>query len=254
VTLNAALAEELPGALERDELRLHFQPAIRLEDGSMRGAEALVRWQHPELGLVPPAQFIPAAEEGGLMRAVGQWVLEQACRQVTRWNRLVRPALVVSVNLSARQLHDPEVVADVRRVLRETETDARHVCLEVSERALAAAGDGVVDVLERLKTLGVQLAVDNFGSGPSVLAYLRMLPVDQLKLDRVLTDGLHDPRGVVVVQAVVDMAHALGMAAVAEGVETADQVKHLQAVGCDLAQGYFLGRPGEPAALTGLLG
>jgi len=174
----------LPFALVRDEFRLHYQPAIRLRDGAMRGAEALVRWQHPEYGLIAPAEFIPAAEEAGFMREIGTWVLTEACRQVTRWNRLVRPALTVAVNLSAYQLHEPSLLEDVTRVLTETGTSPADVCLEIAEGALLAETERVIEVLEQLKALGVLLAIDDFGAGQSALGYLRRLPVDILKLDR----------------------------------------------------------------------
>jgi diguanylate cyclase (GGDEF)-like protein len=243
----------LPFALMRDELRLHYQPAVRLGDGAMRGAEALVRWQHPDYGLMPPADFIPAAEEAGFMREIGLWVLTEACRQVTRWNRLVRPALTVAVNLSANQLHEPDLLDDVTRVLADTGTAPADVCLEIAEGSLLSEPDRVLSVLRGLKDLGVLLAIDDFGAGQSALGYLRRLPVDILKLDRTLAEGLRDPRGVAVVRAVIDMSHALGFTVVAEGVETSGQVDQLAELGCDLAQGYFLGRPDEASAMSGLL-
>ena len=243
----------LHGALDRGDLRLHYQPAIRLSDGAMRGVEALIRWQHAEHGLIAPAQFIPIAEETGLMRPIGEWVLTEACRQVARWNRIVRPALHVSVNLSARQLLDDDLVGDVERVLAAAGADPASVCLEVSEAALTVDGERVLAVLERLKALGVHLAIDDFGAGLSALGYLRRLPVDVLKLDRMLAQGLSDPRGVAVVRSVIDMAHALGLVVVAEGVESSGQLDCLAELGCDLAQGYFLGRPAEAGAMSGLL-
>jgi diguanylate cyclase (GGDEF)-like protein/PAS domain S-box-containing protein len=247
------IRNSLPGALDRGELCLHYQPAIRLSDGAMRGAEALVRWQHPTEGLIAPAEFIPVAEEAGLLRAIGMWVLTEACRQVSRWNRLVRPALHIAVNLSARQLLDPTVVADVAHVLADTATDPGNVCLEVRESALVDDTDAVIDALHRLKELGVRLAIDDFGAGQSALGHLRQVPVDVLKLDRVLAQGLSDPKGVAVVRSVIELAHALDLVVVAEGVETSGQLDQLAALGCDLAQGYFLGRPADAGAMSGLL-
>jgi diguanylate cyclase (GGDEF)-like protein len=244
-----AIRNGLHGAVERGDLRLHYQPVIRLGDGAMRGAEALVRWQHPDFGLMAPHQFLPVAEDAGLMRELGAWILTEACRQVTRWNTLVRPALMVSVNLSVRQVLDPRLVDDVRRVLAETATEADHLCLEVSEGALLDDGDRVLGALHQLADLGVHLAIDDFGAGQSALGYLRLLPVHILKMDRALAEGLQDPRGVAVVRSVIGMAQSLGFQVVAEGVETAGQAEQLADLGCDLAQGFFLGRPGEAAAM-----
>jgi diguanylate cyclase (GGDEF)-like protein/PAS domain S-box-containing protein len=243
----------LPGVLDRDELRLHFQPAIRLNDGAMRGAEALVRWEHPEYGLIPPREFIPVAEESGLMARIGRWVLAEACRQATRWNRIVQPALRVAVNLSAGQLRDPCLVDDVRTVLADTGTAPSHLCLEVAEATLVHDVDAAVAVLAELKAVGVLLAIDDFGAGPSALGHLRRLPADVIKLDSSLAHGLGDLRGVAVVRSVVDLAHGLGLVVVAEGVESSSQADRLATLGCDLAQGYFLGRPNEAPALAGLL-
>ena len=243
----------LHGALDRNELRVHFQPAVRLSDGAMRGAEALVRWQHPEHGLVTPSEFIPIAEEAGLIREIGEWVLREACRQVTRWNAIVRPALTVSVNISKRQLLDETLPADVSRVLAETGAAPDSICLEIAEGVLLEDGDRVIEVLHDLKAVGVQLAIDDFGAGQSALGYLARIPVDVLKLDRALASGLGDPRGVAVVKAVIDMAHSLGFTAIAEGVETAGQLEWLDALGCDLAQGFFVGKPAEAGAMSGLL-
>jgi EAL domain-containing protein (putative c-di-GMP-specific phosphodiesterase class I) len=187
------------------------------------------------------------------MREIGSWVLREACQQVARWNRLVRPALVISVNLSGRQLADEALAEDVARVLAETGADPAHVCLEFSEGELLDDADRVIAVLHQLKNIGVRLAIDDFGAGQSALGYLARIPVDVLKLDKALSDGLRTPRGVAVVKSVIAMAHALGFEAVAEGVESAGQVEKLVALGCDSAQGYFLGRPGEAGTMTGLL-
>ena len=242
------LRSALHGALERDELRLHFQPAVSLRDGALHAVEALLRWQHPVRGLVGPDEFIPVAEDEGLMGAIGEWVLRQACEQLGRWNRIVHPPLVVAVNVSGRQLSAPGLVDNVAKVLAETGTDPRCLCLEVGESALSNDENGDLgEVLGRLRDLGVRLAVDDFGAGQAALATLARVPIDVLKLDKALADGLDDgERGTAVVRAMVELGHALGLVVVAEGVETAGQLAALEEAGCDAAQGFLLGRPVAP--------
>ena len=233
-------------ALERHELRIFYQPIVDLRRGTIDGVEALLRWEHPERGLLPPVEFITVAEETGLIVPIGSWVLDQACRQVQRWQSVAvgdRP-LRLSVNLSGRQLGHPRLVEDVASVLNDTSINPAHVELEITESVLMDDVDMSAETLGRLHTLGVKLAVDDFGTGYSSLSYLRRFPVDLLKVDRSFVDGLgEDPSDSAIVTAIITLAHALGLNAVAEGVESPLQLAELRRLGCDRAQGYFMARP-----------
>ncbi|MEC4721662.1 EAL domain-containing protein [Noviherbaspirillum sp. CPCC 100848] len=231
-------------ALERRELSLHYQPRIDLKTMSIVGMEALARWHHPELGDVPPMQFIPIAEENGLIETIGHWVLEEACTQAQRLLGKFGRQLRISVNLSARQLKSRSIVEQVRGVLDRTGIPPQLLELELTESALIDDIAHSAGVLKQLKCLGIQLAVDDFGTGYSGLAYLRRFPLDVLKLDRSFV--MHqdeDENSSEFIKAFVDMAHALKMAVVAEGVETAETLQFLRNASCDEAQGYFLARP-----------
>jgi diguanylate cyclase (GGDEF)-like protein len=245
-----AIESALHRAVERGELRLHYQPVVDLADGTVVGVEALVRWEHPERGLLPPLAFIPVAEETGLIVPIGTWALEEACRW---WASLPAEQRVpVSVNLSPRQLAGPELVDTVTRVLAETGTPPSELCLEVTENVLIADMAVARLRLEELRALGVVLAIDDFGTGYSSLAYLRSFPFDVVKLDRGFVANLATSDvDVEIVGAVVRMATALGLCVVAEGVESADQLAGLRAVGCTRAQGYLFARP-QPADLLRL--
>ena len=237
--------ERLRRAIEGGELRVHYQPEVDLQDGRVTGVEALVRWDDPDRGLVPPADFIPLAEESGLIVPLGEWVLAEACRQWVAWGR---DDITVSVNLSARQLHDADVVEMVARTVRETGISPGALCLEITESGLVASGHRTTSCLAGLREIGVTLAVDDFGTGYSSLAYLKEFPVDLLKIDRSFVGGLgSSPQDGPIVAAVVDLAHALGLRTVAEGVESEAQLAELRARGCDLAQG-FLWSPALPPA------
>jgi EAL domain-containing protein (putative c-di-GMP-specific phosphodiesterase class I) len=245
----------LSQALERGELRLHYQPIIGLADGTMRGIEALVRWEDPERGLVAAADFLPAAEAGGFIGAIGAWVLERAVRQVGRWNQLVQPPLVASVNVSGRQLGDRRLVLDLRRILDETGAAAAHVCLEVTEVVLARGTDAMLAVLTEVGQMGVSLAIDDFGMGRAPLRLLAQLPVHELKLEPGLVQALgQGQRGEAVVAGAIEFGHRLGLSVTAKGVETAAQRDALAALGCDQGQGYFLARPDDAGAVQRLLG
>jgi diguanylate cyclase (GGDEF)-like protein/PAS domain S-box-containing protein len=234
---------ELHRALERDELRLHYQPVVRLEDGRVTGFEALVRWQHPERGLVGPGEFIPLAEDTGLVVPIGSWVLHEACRELVRWH--ARGArLSVSVNLSPRQLAEATLPDEVSRILRDTGVQPDAVWLELTESTLMHDAEATIHSLGALRALGVHLAVDDFGTGYSSMAYLKRFPVDSLKIDRAFVDGLgRDGEDSAICTAVVSLAHALGLRAVGEGVETTDQLTALRSLGCDFGQGFLFGRP-----------
>ncbi len=234
-------------ALERDELRIFFQPIVELGGGSCSGAEALVRWQHPDRGLVAPDAFIDLAEETGLIVPIGAWVLEESCRQLMEWrvNAQVSPTFSVAVNLSARQLAQADLVERVAAALERTGAPPELVCLEITESVLMA--ETTIEAIDALRALGVRLSIDDFGTGYSSLGYLRRFPVDSVKVDRSFVDGLGtEAEDSAIVGAVVGLGHALGLSVVAEGVETELQLSELVAMGCDRAQGFFFARP-QPA-------
>ncbi len=240
------LRSDLRRAMERGEFVVHYQPVVLLQTGRVVGMEALVRWEHPEHGVVLPGEFVPLAEETGLIVPIGLWVLREACRRAKEWQGLVPgdPPLVMCVNLSARQLGDPQLVPDVVRILQETGLGPRHLTLEITESALV--DDGVLreGALERLRGLGVRLAVDDFGTGYSSLSYLRRLPADMLKIDGSFVEGIEGgAKDEVLLSGVIGIAHGLSMLVVAEGVESAGQARRLEALGCDLAQGFYFARP-----------
>ena len=218
---------------------------MALTTGRLAGLEALVRWRHPQRGLLAPAAFIPLAEESGLIRPIGQWVLEEACRQTRSWReQMPDVAFSTSVNLSACQLRQPTLLADVARALRESGVDPCCIELEMTESVAMEDAETTITMLQQLKALGVHLAIDDFGTGYSSLGYLQRFPVDVLKIDRAFVAGLRgDNADASIVHAVVSLGHALGLMVVAEGVETAEEVHQLQALGCDLAQGYYFARP-----------
>ncbi len=244
-------------ALERGELRLHYQPTIDVIEQRVVGFEALVRWQHPTRGLLAPSEFIPLAEETGLIVGIGDWVLRQACVDAAQW-RLTpagEPPLTLSVNLSVRQFAQPDLVASISQVLAETGTDPTSVCLEITESAMMESGTDGAAMLLRLKALGVRLAIDDFGTGYSSLAHLRRFPIDVLKIDRTFVDALgRTPQDASIAAAIISLAHALGLQTIAEGIETGDQLDLLAALGCDVAQGFLFARPRpvlEAAELVG---
>jgi diguanylate cyclase (GGDEF)-like protein/PAS domain S-box-containing protein len=237
---------ELRRALDRGELRLHYQPQVDLRTARIVGLEALVRWEHPERGLVPPGSFIPIAEETGLILPIGRWVLETACRQASLWraDAEIGLDLVMAVNLSPRQFRHPRLVQDVGQVLAESGLDASGLEVEITEGTAMGDADATVKTLEHLKAIGIRLAIDDFGTGYSSLGYLKRFPIDVLKVDRSFVAGLPQNRGdAAIVRAVVGLSRALGLKAVAEGVETPEQLAELRGLGCDQGQGYLFGRP-----------
>jgi diguanylate cyclase (GGDEF)-like protein len=245
------LLEQLRTALREDQLRVHYQPRIDLRSGTIRGVEALVRWEHPERGLLSPAHFIEAAEQSGLIRDVGSWVLQQAVLQVAGTQRMsdvhrggVPADLQVSVNVSARQLSDPELPMRVASILARAGLHAPRLVLEITETALMSQPETALVTLRRLKELGVLLAVDDFGTGYSSFSYLKQFPVDELKIDRSFVSELTSDVGdAAIVASCVHLAHAMGKVVVAEGVETVAQQRALRALDCDQAQGYLFSRP-----------
>ena len=250
-----ATENALHRALERGELLVFFQPVISLSHARVIGAEALVRWQHPERGLIAPGEFVPLAEETGLVVELGTWVLEHAAREAARWQLESDHPFVVSVNLSARQLAQPDLAERIADIINRTGVQAQNLCLEITESVLMDDAEGVITVIERVRALGVRLAIDDFGTGYSSLGYLKRFPVDQVKIDRSFVDGLgSDPGDAAIVSAVIGLAHALDLQVVAEGVETEGQLAELLALGCDEAQGYFFAPPQPIQDLRGLIG
>ena len=247
--------QALRQAVENGELRLVYQPKVALDSDRIMGVEALLRWEHPELGTVSPMDFIPLAEETGLIVPIGAWVLEEACRQWCQWRESFpdRSPLLVAVNVSGRQL-DAALVEYVEGVLARSGMDPATLCLEVTESVVMDNIETTIGVLRALSALGVKLSLDDFGTGYSSLAYLKRLPLDMVKIDRAFVSGLgHDNEDTAIVAAIMGMAHALDMSVVAEGVETEDQLSGLRRLGCEYAQGYYFSRPQPPDAIAELL-
>jgi diguanylate cyclase (GGDEF)-like protein len=244
-------------ALDHDGLRLHYQPLVDLTTGALAGAEALVRLHDRERGLIPPAEFIPVAEETGLVVPLGAWVVAEAAGQAAAWRALQpveAPPMTVSINLSGRQLKTPGFAVEVGAAIARSGADASRLCFEVTENTLLDAGGASVEALQELKALGVRLAIDDFGTGHSSLTWLRRIPADFLKVDKMFVAGLGtNADDTAIVRAVIDLGRALGLTTVAEGVETAEQLGGLREMGCDWAQGFRLAHPGPAEAVTRLL-
>ncbi|GAA1202146.1 cyclic Di-GMP phosphodiesterase RmdA [Streptomyces hebeiensis] len=263
------LTTALPAALERGEFFIEYQPLVHLDDGSVHGAEALVRWCHPQHGVLGPDRFIPLAEHTGLIVPLGRWVLEQSVRQAMAWHEQLSGGsggaggaggaagpLRINVNLSPTQLHHPGLVGDTVEVLDRVGLPPGSLCLEVTESALIGADEDLLKPLRQLSEMGVDIALDDFGTGYSNLANLRRLPVSVLKLDRSFTQGMQrhpaDPVDLKIVEGIVSLAHSLELAVTVEGVETGAQAEQLRRLGCDTAQGWYYARPGPPERLHAL--
>ncbi len=249
-----ALSAAIPAALDRGEFYLDYQPLTSLRDGRVLGMEALVRWRHPELGVLRPDSFIPLAEETGLIVRLGSWVLAEACREAGTWPGADGDAPFVSVNLAVRQLHRADLVTEVRGVLGRTGLPPHRLQLEITESTMMSTVVEPVRALRVLGDLGVRVAIDDFGTGYCNLAYLRDLPVDELKVAGEFVTGLRAPGSRTderILASLVSLAHALDLTVTAEGVETADQADRLRAIGCDAGQGWHFGRPGPAAPHLG---
>ncbi len=239
-----SLESGLRRALEREEFLLHYQPKVNLETGDITGVEALIRWRQPDRGLVPPSQFVPIAEDCGLILHIGRWVLREACRQARAWQDAGLPTVPVAVNVSAVEFRDKGFVEGVRAILSETGLEARYLDLELTEGVLMEDGESTAAVLRTLKMMGVHLAVDDFGTGYSSLSYLRQFPIDVLKIDKSFVHQISgDPNDSAIVSAVIDMGKNLKQRVVAEGIETQEQLAFLQARHCAEGQGYLFSRP-----------
>ena len=248
------LENDLRHAVERDEFVVHFQPMLDVKTGAILGLEALVRWRHPTRNLVPPSEFVPAAEETGLIGPIGEWVLTHACAQVRAWHNAGYPELRVSVNCSAQQFQREGFVETVRRIVRETGLPARCLELEITESVIIQHSQEVMGRFEALEDMGVRISIDDFGTGYSSLSYLKRIAVSQLKIDQSFVRDIHsDPDDAAIVSAIIAIAHSLGLEVVAEGVETPEQLAFLRSLGCDAAQGYYFSRPVPPEELAQLL-
>lgn len=249
------IANGLHQALQRGELLLDYQPQVDLKSGEILAAEALLRWHHPDLGPLPPSEFVKVAEETGLILPIGDWVLRQACQQLKRWREGGHPYLRIAVNLSVEQFRRPEFPESVFRILRETGLPAAALDLEITEGTLMMQSPENIAIVERLAGTGIQLAVDDFGTGYSSFAYLQRFPIDTIKIDQSFVDGVpREPSDSAIVTAIIAMAEGLKLHVVAEGVETAEQAAFLLGRGCIAAQGHFYHRPLPAAAMQALLG
>jgi diguanylate cyclase (GGDEF)-like protein/PAS domain S-box-containing protein len=249
-----SLESSLRCALEREEFLLHYQPKVNLDTGEITGVEALIRWQQPDRGLLQPAQFVPIAEDCGLIVQIGRWVLREACRQARAWQKAGLPLLPIAVNVSAVEFRDEGFVGGVRAILSETGLEARYLELELTEGVLMEHAESTAAVLQELKTMGVHLAVDDFGTGYSSLSYLQQFPIDVLKIDQSFVHRITgDPDDSQIVSAIISMGKSLKHLVVAEGIETQEQSAFLQAQHCAEGQGYLFSRPLAAAQFAHLL-
>lgn len=241
-------------ALEGDQLRLYYQPQVALDTGRIVGVEALLRWQHPQMGLVMPGDFIPLAEETGLIVSIGAWALKTACAQARSWQEAGLHPVIMSVNLSVRQFMQASLAKDLARLLQETGLNAEYLKLEITESLLMRDTDGAIPTLHALKTMGVGISIDDFGTGYSSLNYLKRFPITQLKIDRsFVQDITTDPGDAAITQSIIALGHSLGLSVIAEGVETREQMDFLKARHCDQMQGYYVSRPLPAQEMTALL-
>jgi diguanylate cyclase (GGDEF)-like protein len=248
------LEAHLRRAVDRDEFVLHYQPIVELTGGRVNGVEALVRWRHPQRGIIPPLKFVPLAEETGLIVPIGLWVLHEACQQARAWNLgRVGPPLTISVNLSARQVQQPDLPGVVAQILLETGLDPSCLVLEITESLLLHDTEATMEQLQHLKALGLRLALDDFGTGYASLAYLRRFPIDIIKIDKSFVDEIACGPDTSLARAIVQLGQTLRLGTVAEGIEAADQLAELRAAGCQLGQGYYFAKPLEREEVETLL-
>jgi diguanylate cyclase (GGDEF)-like protein len=240
----ATLESELHQALRLGQLELYYQPKVDTASGDVRSAEALIRWRHPQRGLIPPIQFIPLAEECGLIHDIGAWVVREACRQCAAWQRAGVPAVRVAVNVAASQFRRGDLLDVIRGALEDAQLDPQYLEIELTESVVMTDPEGTAAILEQLSRMGVLVSVDDFGTGYSSMNYLRRFPIDKLKIDRgFLKDLLSSSDDASIVRAIISLAHSLRLKVVAEGVETPEQLRFLQTLGCDQYQGYHFSPP-----------
>ena len=246
---------DLRRALQREEFRVFYQPIVSTDSRQVRGFEALVRWEHPEQGLLAPLRFMPVAEETGLVIAIDQWVLRQACMQLREWQQEfpMNPLLSISVNLSGKQFAHPDLCDKVRAILDETGVIPLSVKLEITESSLVENPDAAAQILRQLKELGVRISLDDFGTGYSSLSYLHRFPIDVLKIDRSFVNRMSVSKNSEIVRTIITLAINLGMEVIAEGVETEEQVSQLASMRCDYVQGYLFSQPIRDTAANELL-
>ena len=238
------LENSLRQAIEADDLIVYYQPKVNLVNGQAEGMEALVRWKHPEHGIIPPDEFIPIAEETGLIIPLGEMVIEKACRQFKQWQRENIPVTNLSINVSARQFKEQNLVPLLQSVLNKYQLDASHIELELTESTLLKNEDQAENILSQLHQMGIKISIDDFGTGYASLSYLKKLPIDILKIDKSFTDGiLHDPDDIAIVNAIYGLATGLGLTLVAEGIETPEQLEKIKELGVHYGQGYFWSPP-----------
>jgi predicted signal transduction protein with EAL and GGDEF domain len=250
------LETDLRKALERKEFRVHYQPIVSLQTSRVTGFEALVRWQHPDLGLVGPNEFIGVAEETGLILPIGKWVLREACQQIRVWQSQYasNPPLTISVNISPKQFAQPDLLNEISSVLQETGLDPSSLKLEITENVAMGDAEKARGILSQLKTRGVRLSIDDFGTGYSSLNYLRRFPVDTVKIDRSFVSNMDNDDNREIVRIIIMLASNLGLDVVAEGTETAAQVNDLKSLNCEFGQGYFFSKPVDSETIRKLLG
>jgi diguanylate cyclase (GGDEF)-like protein/PAS domain S-box-containing protein len=237
------LESNLRGALERQEFVVHYQPQVRIPDFHLVGMEALVRWSHPSLGLLYPSEFVAVAEDSGLIIALGDWVLRNACAQNMEWQDKGLAPMRLSVNFSARQFQQPSFIASVAEILKETNLDPRWLELELTESSIMKEPEQAIEKLHELKLMGIKVAIDDFGTGYSSLNYLKRFPIDTLKIDKsFVADVCRDPHDTAIVRAIITLGHALDLMVIAEGVETQEQLQYLSSLGCDVVQGFLFSK------------
>jgi diguanylate cyclase (GGDEF)-like protein/PAS domain S-box-containing protein len=237
------LESNLRGALERQEFVVHYQPQVRIPDFHLVGMEALVRWSHPSLGLLYPSEFVAVAEDCGLIIALGDWVLRNACAQNMGWQDKGLAPMRLSVNFSARQFQQPSFIASVAEILKETNLDPRWLELELTESSIMKEPEQAIEKLHELKLMGIKVAIDDFGTGYSSLNYLKRFPIDTLKIDKsFVADVCRDPHDTAIVRAIITLGHALDLMVIAEGVETQEQLQYLSSLGCDVVQGFLFSK------------
>jgi diguanylate cyclase (GGDEF)-like protein/PAS domain S-box-containing protein len=237
------LESNLRGALDRSEFVVHYQPQVTIPDFHLVGMEALVRWRHPSLGLLYPSEFVPLAEDSGLILALGEWVMRDACLQNKAWQDAGLAPMRLSVNFSARQFQQPSFISSVAEILKETNLDPRWLEFEITESSIMKEPEQAIEKLHELKLMGIRVAIDDFGTGYSSLNYLKRFPIDTLKIDKTfVADVCKDPHDTAIVRAIITLGHALDLTVIAEGVETQEQLRYLSSLGCDVVQGFLFSK------------